>query len=108
MCAVELQWTAPEILRAMNPAESRRVSTLSAGGGTQRGDRNTCKSTPEADIYAMAIIMKEVFARNGPYTEYEDDMTARGSFQNFYISIFACLSVRFNLSDKKEEFFVVM
>ena len=35
-------------------------------------------SYQEADIYAGAIILKEIFARNGPYTEQEDDMEPDG------------------------------
>ncbi|XP_048242598.1 atrial natriuretic peptide receptor 2-like isoform X2 [Haliotis rufescens] len=40
-------WTAPEVLRA---------------------DRNI--DFQKADIYAIGVIMKEVFTRSGPYTEY--------------------------------------
>ncbi|XP_048242555.1 atrial natriuretic peptide receptor 2-like isoform X1 [Haliotis rufescens] len=40
-------WTAPEILRAERNVEFQK-----------------------ADIYAVGIIMKEVFTRSGPYTEY--------------------------------------
>ena len=63
----------------MNPADNRRISTLSNGSdaATQR-TKGQVKATPEADVYAMAIILKEVFARNGPYTEYEE-MTSRGT-----------------------------
>jgi hypothetical protein len=93
LCAFsELQWSAPELLRAMNPVENRRISTLSAGGATmQRKDRPP-KATPEADVYAVAVILKEVFARNGPYTEYEE-MTARGN--NTMFTFFIHKQVKF-------------
>ena len=47
-------WVAPEFLR-----------------GT--ADVTDSSSQQAADVYAAAIIIKEVFARNGPYTEYQED-----------------------------------
>ena len=46
-------WMAPEILREIN-----------------RKDKS--KPTSQVDIYSYGVIMKELFCRNGPYTEYED------------------------------------
>ena len=50
-----LFWTAPELLREAD--ENWNVNGMSS----------------EGDMYSGAIILKEIFARNGPYTENEDD-----------------------------------
>jgi len=47
---VELLWSAPECLRAVT---SERFV-----------DRQ------KVDIYALGVVLKEVFTRSGPYTEY--------------------------------------
>lgn len=49
----ELLWSSPEILR-----------------GEENVDRQKC------DMYSAGIIFKEVFCRNGPYTEYESMLPA--------------------------------
>ena len=54
--AIELLWTPPEDLRSHTPEEYEHLH-----GSAQSGD-----------VYAAAIILKEVFCRNGPYTENED------------------------------------
>ena len=48
-----LFWVAPEYLRGT--AEVTDASSQQA-----------------ADVYAVAIIIKEIFARNGPYSEQQD------------------------------------
>ncbi len=55
----EFLWTAPESLAAALAGKHR--------------------PSQEADIYAAAIILKELFARNGPYSEY--NMQAKGNDQ---------------------------
>ena len=63
----ELMWTAPELLRSLD--KEGRVT----------------KATQEADIYAGAIILKEIFLRNGPYTE-QDYMMPEGMWHIFIIN----------------------
>lgn len=79
MLYIELQWVAPELLRAALQKEGRKTSLAKKDGAT--------KSTmsQEGDIYASAIILKEVFARNGPYTEYED-LTPEGMYMKMQIN----------------------
>ena len=62
-------WVAPEFLR-----------------GT--ADVTDSSSQQAADVYAAAIIIKEVFARNGPYTEYQEDFAYKpeGGSQSLAIS----------------------
>lgn len=43
----ELQWTAPELLRLEKSIDEQKV-----------------------DIFSLGIILKEIFTRSGPYTEY--------------------------------------
>lgn len=43
----ELQWTAPELLRSEKSIDKQKV-----------------------DIFSLGIILKEIFTRSGPYTEY--------------------------------------
>ena len=57
----ELSWTAPELLNSVD--KEGRVT----------------QSSQEGDIYAAAIILKEIFARNGPYTEL-DYMSPEGRY----------------------------
>ena len=54
-------WCAPELLHTVDK------------------DGNITKCSSEADIYAASIILKELFARNGPYTEYDDYMMPEGT-----------------------------
>ena len=54
---LDLQWISPEILRQYY-ADLTNVR-YRYDVGTRAGD-----------IYSVGIIMKEVFARNDPYTEY--------------------------------------
>lgn len=45
--STELQWTAPELLRSEKTIDKQK-----------------------ADIFSLGIILKEIFTRSGPYTEY--------------------------------------
>ena len=56
-----LFWASPEILRNILKEKSPQKI------GSQEGD-----------IYAAAVILKELFSRNGPYTEFEDQYTPSG------------------------------
>ena len=55
----DLQWTSPELLHKYYADLKHTRYRYDVG-------------TQAADIYSVGIIMKEVFARNDPYTEYED------------------------------------
>lgn len=57
-CVSEKFWTAPELLKA---------------------DSKTCPS-PETDIYSVGVILKEMFCRNSPYSEY--DLEPEGKIQD--------------------------
>ena len=57
-CCLGLQWTAPEILREYYADLDDIRYRFDVG--TQPGD-----------VYSVGVIMKEVFARNDPYSEYE-------------------------------------
>lgn len=64
----EQLWTAPELLRVSNEGRKSSTSSVLAKGAKKQ------QATPmsqEGDIYACAIIIKEVMTRTGPYTEYE-------------------------------------
>jgi hypothetical protein len=54
-----LYWTAPEHLRE-HYSDLNGPLPMKLRSGSQEGD-----------MYAVAIIVKEVFCRNGPYTEHE-------------------------------------
>ena len=53
---LELLWTSPEDLRSHTPEEYEHLRS----------------SAPAGDVFGAGIILKEVFCRNGPYTEHED------------------------------------
>ena len=61
---IGLQWVAPEHLQDVD-----LDNITDDVDGSQAGD-----------VYAAAIIVKEIFARNGPYTEYDDVYTQEGGF----------------------------
>ena len=65
---LDLQWISPEILRQYYVDLTNVRYRYDVG-------------TRAGDIYSVGIIMKEVFARNDPYTEYED-MELKGSMHN--------------------------
>ena len=69
---LELYWTAPELLRSSD--EGRKTSNSSGLGKLKK---KSVRMSAEGDIYAVAIILKEVFARNSPYSEY-DDVSPKG------------------------------
>ena len=56
---IGLQWTSPEILREFYSDLSD--VTLRYDVGTQA-----------SDVYSTGVIIKEVFSRSDPYTEYEN------------------------------------
>ena len=49
---------------------------ISDGGGRKTSGVRVTPARPasqEGDVYSVAIIIKEIFARNGPYTEHDDE-----------------------------------
>ena len=74
-----LLWTCPEVLREAweklpPPSSSTDASTMEP-----LPLATMYAETQAADIYAAGVILKEVFCRNGPYTEFEDDYTPYGN-----------------------------
>lgn len=61
---------APELLREI--IEGRKLSTSSVLLVKGANKRQAVPMSQEGDIYASAIILKEVITRSGPYTEYEE------------------------------------
>ena len=55
-----LFWTAPELLR-LDHHGSHGYQPVGRDGMSQEGD-----------VYACAVILKELFSRSGPYTEYDE------------------------------------
>ena len=47
---------------------------------------------PSADVYSAAIVLKEVFCRNGPFTEIEENLTNKGLFFRFNNKLLSCSS----------------
>ena len=64
-----LMWTPPEVLRDLSKNEWDKENIAEM--------RGLDYPTPQGDIYAFGIVLKEVFSRNGPYTEY-DDLSSKG------------------------------
>ena len=56
---VGLQWTSPELLRKFHPDLKHNITGNFEG--TQAGD-----------VYSAGVVMKEVFSRSDPYTEFEN------------------------------------
>lgn len=71
---------APELLREL--FEGRKLSTSSVLLVKGASKRQMVPMSQEGDIYASAIIIKEIVTRSGPYTEYEDLTPKGGSFSH--------------------------
>ncbi len=70
---LEYFWTAPELLSS-NLLDDKQHHF------------HHPPSTPPGDIYSVGIILKEIFCRNGPYTEY-DELSPKGLHLRLYYFI---------------------